>query len=116
MIVFYIVFVCCDLYVLIVIEQDGCLLYWIYIESGYVLFYCDFLVEFDVVCVLCDDVECYYFLFVVFYYLYQLSVMNFFDVECVCYFGMILFVGCDEVEVFMMECDCVSYGVVVNLL
>lgn len=42
--------------------------------------------------------------------------MNFFDVECVCYFGMILFVGCDEVEVFMMECDCVSYGVVVNLL
>ena len=100
----------------IVIEQDGCLLYRIYIESGHASFHRDFPVEPDAVRVLRDDAERYYFLFAALHHPYQLSATNLSDAERERYFSTILFAGRDEVEAFMTALDRASNGAVANLL
>ncbi|MDN7429312.1 hypothetical protein [Burkholderia sp. AU45388] len=104
-----------DPYAPIVIEQDGCLLYRIYIESGHASFYRDFPVDLEVVRVLRDAAERYYFLFAALHHPYQLSATNLSDAERGRYFSTILFAGRDEVEAFMTALDRASNGAVANL-
>ena len=103
-------------YAPLVIERDGALIYYLFVESGFASFFVEFPLSHEHYQVLSEDEERYYFLFSALHHPFQLAQTRLSAEEVTRYFSLILLAGKAEVEAFLTEKDRESKGAISNLV